>query len=103
MYTPCLFLNYNFYYNVVYSNIYINYIACLCHGIYLIVFYLIKQVYLWHYNPRSLLVEKTRAGISMVIKFLVGPAVILATSKAMGIHGVLLHVTIIQVKQIIPL
>ena len=37
--------------------------------------------------------------ISMLIKFLVGPMVILATSKAMGVNGVLLKVAVVQVKQ----
>ncbi|KAL2970817.1 hypothetical protein AAZX31_15G160100 [Glycine max] len=35
--------------------------------------------------------------ISLVTGFLVGPTMILATSKVMGIHGVHLYITIVQV------
>jgi len=50
-------------------------------------------------QPKIITCGKTQAMISMVIKFLVGPIVMLATSKAMGINGVLLKVAIVQVKQ----
>ncbi|KAK7354670.1 hypothetical protein VNO80_20136 [Phaseolus coccineus] len=47
-------------------------------------------------QPKIITCGKTRAIISMVIKFLVGPIVMLATSKAMDINGVLLRVAIVQ-------
>ncbi|KAL2997773.1 hypothetical protein AAZX31_09G059400 [Glycine max] len=47
-------------------------------------------------QPKIITCGKTRATISLVIRFLIGPAVILATSKAMSIHGVLLNVAIVQ-------
>ncbi|KAL9314685.1 hypothetical protein ACSQ67_020137 [Phaseolus vulgaris] len=47
-------------------------------------------------QPKIITCGKTQAMISMVIKFLVGPIVMLATSKAMGINGVLLKVAIVQ-------
>jgi len=50
-------------------------------------------------QPKIINCGKTRAIISMVIRFLVGPVVILATSKAMNINGVLLKVAVVQVKQ----
>jgi len=48
------------------------------------------------FKPKIINCGKTQAIISMVIKFLVGPIVILATSKAMNIKGDLFKV---QVKQ----
>lgn len=50
-------------------------------------------------QPKVIISGKTRAAISLVTGFLVGPTMILATSKVMGIHGVHLHITIVQVKR----
>ncbi|CAJ1975830.1 unnamed protein product [Sphenostylis stenocarpa] len=47
-------------------------------------------------QPKMMTCGKTRAMISMVVKFLVGPMLILATSKAIGINGVLLRVVVVQ-------
>ncbi|XP_027359620.1 auxin efflux carrier component 2-like [Abrus precatorius] len=47
-------------------------------------------------QPKFITCGKTRAAISMGIRFLIGPAVIAATSKVMSIHGVLLQVAIVQ-------
>lgn len=40
---------------------------------------------------------KSVATFSMAVRFLTGPAVIAATSIAIGLRGVLLHVAIVQV------
>jgi len=50
-------------------------------------------------QPKIIICGKSRAIMSMVIKFLVGPLVMFATSKVMDINGVLLRVAILQVKQ----
>jgi len=50
-------------------------------------------------QPKIINCGKARAIISVVIKFLIGPIVILATSKVMNINGVLLRVAVVQVKQ----
>ncbi|KAK7329105.1 hypothetical protein VNO77_23251 [Canavalia gladiata] len=47
-------------------------------------------------QPKIITCGKTRATISMAIRFLAGPAVIAATSTAMGIRGVLLKVAVVQ-------
>ncbi|KAK7411956.1 hypothetical protein VNO78_03401 [Psophocarpus tetragonolobus] len=47
-------------------------------------------------QPKIITCGKAKASISMGIRFLVGPAVIIATSKIMAIHGVLIKVTIVQ-------
>ncbi|XP_061360517.1 auxin efflux carrier component 2-like [Gastrolobium bilobum] len=47
-------------------------------------------------QPKIIACGKSLAAISMAIRFLVGPAVTAATSAAIGIRGVLLHVTIVQ-------
>ena len=49
--------------------------------------------------PAMLLGAPSMSPISLVTGFLVGPTMILATSKVMGIHGVHLHITIVQVKR----
>ncbi|CAJ1975828.1 unnamed protein product [Sphenostylis stenocarpa] len=47
-------------------------------------------------QPKIITCGKTRATLALAIKFLVGPFMILATSKIIGIHGVLLRVAIVQ-------
>ncbi|XP_061360562.1 auxin efflux carrier component 2-like [Gastrolobium bilobum] len=47
-------------------------------------------------QPKIIACGKALAAISLAIRFLVGPAVVAATSTAIGIRGVLLQVTIIQ-------
>ncbi|ESW10745.1 hypothetical protein PHAVU_009G234200, partial [Phaseolus vulgaris] len=47
-------------------------------------------------QPKIITCGKSRAIMSMVIKFLVGPLVMFATSKVMDINGVLLRVAILQ-------
>ncbi|KAL9314684.1 hypothetical protein ACSQ67_020136 [Phaseolus vulgaris] len=47
-------------------------------------------------QPKIITCGKTLAALAFAIKFLVGPFIILATSKIIGIHGVLLRVTIVQ-------
>lgn len=48
-------------------------------------------------QPRIIACRKTVAGMSMAVKFLLGPAVMAATSLAIGIRGKLLHVAVVQV------
>lgn len=48
-------------------------------------------------QPRMIACGKSVATFSMVVRFLTGPAVIAATSIAIGLRGVLLHVAIVQV------
>lgn len=48
-------------------------------------------------QPKIIACGKSVAIFSMAVRFLVGPAVMAATSLALGIRGVLLHVAIIQV------
>ncbi|RDX74068.1 Auxin efflux carrier component 2, partial [Mucuna pruriens] len=47
-------------------------------------------------QPKIITCGKARAALAMAIKFLVGPAVIAATTTAIGIRGVLLHIQIVQ-------
>ncbi|XP_027902415.1 auxin efflux carrier component 2-like [Vigna unguiculata] len=47
-------------------------------------------------QPKIITCGKTLAALAFGIKFLVGPFLILAASKIIGIHGVLLRVTIVQ-------
>ncbi|GLT55057.1 hypothetical protein SLA2020_282100 [Shorea laevis] len=47
-------------------------------------------------QPKIIACGKSVAIFSMAVRFLVGPAVMAATSLALGIRGVLLHVAIIQ-------
>ncbi|KAJ6427595.1 hypothetical protein OIU84_023062 [Salix udensis] len=47
-------------------------------------------------QPRIIASGKVLALISMAIKFLIGPAVIAATSLAVGLHGDLLRIAIVQ-------
>jgi auxin efflux carrier family len=48
-------------------------------------------------QPKLIACGKRVATFSMAVRFLTGPAVIAATSIAIGIRGVLLHVAIVQV------
>lgn len=48
-------------------------------------------------QPKLIACGKSVATFSMAVRFLTGPAVIAATSIAVGIRGVLLHVAIVQV------
>ncbi|XP_028751406.1 auxin efflux carrier component 2 [Neltuma alba] len=47
-------------------------------------------------QPKIIACGKSVAAFSMVVRFLTGPAVIAATSIAIGVRGVLLHVAIVQ-------
>nr|CAN70111.1 hypothetical protein VITISV_032889 [Vitis vinifera] len=47
-------------------------------------------------QPKMIACGKTVAAFSMAVRFLTGPAVIAATSIAIGMRGVLLHVAIVQ-------
>jgi len=49
-------------------------------------------------QPKLISCGKKIATYSMAVRFLVGPTVIAATSLAVGLRGVLLHVAIVQVK-----
>jgi hypothetical protein len=48
-------------------------------------------------QPKIIACGKSVAMFSMVVRFLVGPAVMAAISLALGIRGVLLHVAVVQV------
>lgn len=48
-------------------------------------------------QPKIIACGKSVAAFSMAVRFLTGPAVIAATSIAIGLRGVLLHVAIVQV------
>ncbi|XP_006845765.2 auxin efflux carrier component 2 [Amborella trichopoda] len=47
-------------------------------------------------QPKIIACGTSVAGYSMAVRFLVGPAVMAATSSAIGLRGVLLHVAIVQ-------
>lgn len=49
-------------------------------------------------QPKIIACGKSVATFSMAVRFLTGPAVIAATSIAIGLRGVLLHVAIVQVQ-----
>jgi auxin efflux carrier family len=48
-------------------------------------------------QPKIISCGKRVATFAMAVRFLTGPAVIAATSIAIGLRGVLLHVAIVQV------
>jgi auxin efflux carrier family len=48
-------------------------------------------------QPKLIACGKSMVALSMAVRFLVGPAVIAATSAAIGVRGVLLKVLIVQV------
>jgi auxin efflux carrier family len=48
-------------------------------------------------QPKLIACGKSVATFSMAVRFLTGPAVIAATSIAVGLRGILLHVAIVQV------
>lgn len=48
-------------------------------------------------QPKFIACGKSMAAFSMVVRFLIGPAVIAATSSAIRIHGVLFQIIIVQV------
>lgn len=48
-------------------------------------------------QPRLIACGNRVAAFAMAVRFLTGPAVIAATSIAIGLRGVLLHVAIVQV------
>ena len=48
-------------------------------------------------QPKIISCGKSVATFAMAVRFLTGPAVIAATSLAVGLRGVLLHVAIVQV------
>lgn len=48
-------------------------------------------------QPKIIACGKSVATFSMAVRFLTGPAVIAATSIAIGLRGVLLHIAIVQV------
>jgi hypothetical protein len=41
----------------------------------------------------------TIASLSMLLKFLIGPVIMLLASLAIGLHGTLLHIAVVQVGQ----
>jgi auxin efflux carrier family len=47
-------------------------------------------------NPRIIACGNRRAAFAAAMRFVVGPAVMLVASYAVGLRGVLLHVAIIQ-------
>ncbi|ESW10454.1 hypothetical protein PHAVU_009G210900 [Phaseolus vulgaris] len=47
-------------------------------------------------QPKIITCGKTLTLLALALKFLVGPFIILATSKIVGMHGILLRVTIVQ-------
>lgn len=49
-------------------------------------------------QPKIIACGKSVATFSMAVRFLTGPAVMAATSIAVGLRGVLLHVAIVQVQ-----
>lgn len=51
-------------------------------------------------QPRIIACGKSIATFSMAVRFLTGPAVMAAASIAVGLRGVLLHVAIVQVKEL---
>ena len=51
-------------------------------------------------QPKIIACGKSVGTFSMAVRFLTGPAVIAATSIAVGLRGVLLHVAIVQVRQL---
>lgn len=48
-------------------------------------------------QPKIIACGKSVATFAMAVRFLTGPAVVAATSIAIGLRGVLLHITIVQV------
>jgi len=52
-------------------------------------------------QPKIIACGKSVATFAMAVRFLTGPAVVAATSIAIGLRGVLLHITIVQVHQFI--
>jgi auxin efflux carrier family len=50
-------------------------------------------------QPKIISCGKSVATFAMAVRFLTGPAVIAATSIAVGLRGVLLHVAIVQVSK----
>lgn len=51
-------------------------------------------------QPKMISCGKTVAAFSMVVRFISGPAVMAAASIAIGLRGVLLHIAIVQVKDL---
>ena len=49
-------------------------------------------------QPKIIACGKTVAAFSMAVRFLTGPAVMAASSIAVGLRGVLLHIAVVQVK-----
>lgn len=50
-------------------------------------------------QPKIIACGQRVATFSMAVRFLTGPAVMAATSIAIGLRGVLLHVAIVQVRK----
>ena len=51
-------------------------------------------------QPKFIASGKPMAAFTMVVRFLIGPGVIAATSLAIGLRGVLLQIVIVQVHQL---
>ena len=51
-------------------------------------------------QPKFIACGKPMAAFTMVVRFLIGPGVIAATSLAIGLRGVLLQIVIVQVHQL---
>lgn len=50
-------------------------------------------------QPRIIACGNTIASFAMVVRFIIGPAVMAAASVAVGLRGVLLQIAIVQVKK----
>lgn len=50
-------------------------------------------------QPRIIACGNTIATFAMGVRFFVGPAIMAAASMAVGLHGSLLHIAIVQVKE----
>lgn len=48
-------------------------------------------------QPRMIACGNSIAAFAMAVRFVAGPAVMAAASVAVGLHGVLLHIAIVQV------
>ena len=50
-------------------------------------------------QPKIIACGNTVASFAMAVRFITGPAVMVAASVAVGLRGVLLHIAIVQVKK----
>lgn len=52
-------------------------------------------------QPKIIACGNTIAAFAMAVRFITGPAVMAAASYAIGIRGVLLHIAIVQVNEVL--